>query len=95
MQSRLSSTGVLIPAGRCPPKPARSSAHEKHELLQAFVDDCEEHHEPRRERSAPQQCFYRSRHKLPPKMTVSNKQKVTDQNPIAITLTKIIQAQAI
>jgi hypothetical protein len=69
-----------MPVGRCSPKLARSAADEKHELLHAFDDDLGEHHEPRRERCAPQQGVYRLRHAIPPKITVSNTQKITEQN---------------
>jgi hypothetical protein len=73
MQGRsLSSLSVLMPVGRCWPNPARSSAYEEQELLHAFAGDLEEHHEPRGERSTPQQNFYRFRHAISPKNDFSN-----------------------
>jgi hypothetical protein len=89
-----SSTSVLMPVGRCSPKLARSAADEKHELLHAFDDDLGEHHEPRRERSTPQQNVDRLRHAIPPRMTFSNRQKVTEQNADHNHATKILQAPA-
>lgn len=57
-------TSALLPVGWCSPKPARSSSDKKHELLQAFAEDREQHHEPRGKRSTPQQRLYRLRHEL-------------------------------
>ena len=82
----LSSTSVLMPVGRCSPGRARSSAHKKHELLHTIARDREEHHQPRGERSAPQQSFDRLRHAIPPKKCLFQmRRKLSSKTPITIT----------